>query len=188
LITRDWFESATLIEKFQIDVFLELDREIYQQENISLLDISLDGDCQVNIAIATTYHDDLINYYRKAAVSHPIDQHQKYRYFAFNLKLGNQEKTVVFQMLLSQIESLYQTISHQPIEQILFYDKSYVHEYEVYFLDEMIFFRSYSYYEKERETIFKVPLETFKSKFLQSFELLKILLNIISTKLDVYPW
>jgi hypothetical protein len=70
----------------------------------------------------------------------------------------------------------------------LFYDKSYVHEYEVYFLDEMIFFRSYSYYEKERETIFKVPLETFKSKFLQSFELLKILLNIISTKLDVYPW
>jgi hypothetical protein len=81
LITRDWFESATLIEKFQIDVFLELDREIYQQENISLLDISLDGDCQVNIAIATTYHDDLINYYRKAAVSHPIDTASKISLF-----------------------------------------------------------------------------------------------------------
>ena len=70
----------------------------------------------------------------------------------------------------------------------MFYDKSYVHEYEMYSLSNMICVRSYSYYEKEREIVFKVPVEAFKSNFLKRFELLKTLLDAISNKLDIYPW
>lgn len=188
MITRDWFESATLIADFQIDVFLCLNREIYQQENISLKDLSLDEDCQVHLSTATTYLNDLINYYRKVAMKHPIDEQQKYRYFSFNIKLGGQEKFVVFQMLLSQIEQMYQVISHEPIEQILFYDKSYVHEDEIYFLNEMIFIRCYSFYEKEEETLIKIPLEVFKQNLFSQYLWLKTVLSTISDKLKLYPW
>lgn len=191
MIVRDWFESAIFLDNYSLEVYFYFNKNICIEENITIIEV-IDGEFVLTLVNAMSFLDDLTRYYQAVTVFNKINGkkliYQKYQDYSFNLKIGNDKTNVVFRILLREMEHIFDAISHPKSDSVLFYEKSYGHEFEVILHNQMIFFRYYIVYAEEDTLIMKISLEEFKNQYFKIFVLLKKTLDKIFLKLNFYPW
>ena len=191
MINRYWFESAIFLDNFFLDLDFYFNKSICIEEGIKAIEV-IDGEFVLPLVNAMSFLDDLTRYYNVVTVFNNTNGkkliYQKYQDYSFNLKIRSDKTAVVFRILLYEMKHIFDVLSHSKSDCVLFYEKSYGHEFEMVLHNQMIFFRYYIVYDPEDTIIMKISLEKFKDQYFERFLLLNKMLDQIFLKLNFYPW